>query len=99
MRIEEVKEDSGLKMIIDGKIDTLTCNEFQNAVLKAFQKTNNLIIDMESVTYVSSAGLRALIIGQRTAETKGGSLSVINASDSVKDVFRVTGFDKVLDIR
>ena len=99
MTIEEIKEENGIRLCIDGKIDTLTSPEFQNAVLKSFQKTTTLVIDMENVSYVSSAGLRTLIIGQRTAEAKGGHLSVINASDSVKEVFRVTGFQKVLDIQ
>ena len=84
---------------MEGKIDTLTCTEFQNEILKAYQKSKDIIIDMENVSYISSAGLRALIIGQKTAASKGGSLSIINCPDQVKDVFRVSGFDKVLNIR
>ncbi len=99
MTIEEIKDEKGITLLVEGKIDTLTSPEFQNAVLKSFQKANTVVIDVKDVSYVSSAGLRALIIGQRTAQAKGGSLSVINASDSVKEVFRITGFQKVLDIQ
>ncbi len=99
MTIDEVKADGKLQLNISGKIDSLTSGEFQNVVLQSFQKSSNIIINMEDVSYISSAGLRALILGQKTASSKGGSLIVINASPSVKDVFRVTGFEKVLDIR
>ena len=99
MTIEEVKNGNTLQLNVEGKIDTLNCQEFQDTILKTFQRTNDLIINMDNVAYVSSAGLRALILGQKTAVSKGGSLVIINASSSVKDVFRVTGFDKVLDIR
>ncbi|MBR2186660.1 MAG: STAS domain-containing protein [Lachnospiraceae bacterium] len=99
MTIQEVDNGGNLQLDVEGKIDSLTCQNFQDTILKTFQKTNNLVINMEKVDYVSSAGLRALILGQKTASSKGGSMVIINASSSVKDVFRVTGFDKVLDIR
>ena len=99
MTIAEVKEADSLRLDVEGKIDTLSSQEFQNYVLKAFQRTKTLVINMENVTYVSSAGLRALILGQKTALSKGGSLCVINVPTVVQDVFRVTGFDKVLNIR
>ncbi len=98
MTIEEVRNGDSLQLNIDGKIDSLTCQEFQTTILKSFQKTRSLIINMEKVTYLSSAGLRGLILGRKTADSKGGSLTVINVTPSVADVFRVTGFDKALDI-
>ena len=99
MTIEEIKGEDRLQLNVEGKIDTLTSAQFQNAVLKSFQKDKNIVINMERVDYISSAGQRALILGQKTATSKGGSMIVINAAPSVQDVFRVTGFDKVLTIR
>ena len=99
MTIEEIKGEDRLQLNVEGKIDTLTSAQFQNAVLKSFQKDKNIVINMEKVDYISSAGLRALILGQKTATSKGGSMIVINTAPSVQDVFRVTGFDKVLTIR
>ena len=84
---------------MEGKIDALTSDEFQNLVLKSFTKSSSVIINLENVPYMSSAGLRALILGEKTAKSKGGQLIVINAQPQVKDVFRTTGFDSILDIR
>ncbi len=99
MTTEEIKADNKIQLNVEGKIDTMTCTDFQDTILKTFQKTSHLIINMEKVQYISSAGLRALFLGQKTAASKGGSLIIINVPESVQDVFRVTGFQKVLDIR
>jgi len=99
MNIEEIRSGDTIQLNIDGKIDTFSNDEFQNAVLSSFQKGRNLILNFEKVSHITSVGLRTLLIGQKTAQSKGGSITVINASESVIDVFRVTGFDSLLEIR
>ncbi len=99
MKIEAVEEGNSLRLNIEGKIDTLTSREFQDTVLNSFRKYSNVIVNMEEVSYVSSAGLRAFLIGQKTAASKGGSFSILNVDQGVMDVFKATGFDKVLDIQ
>ena len=99
MNVEEVKGEGTVQLNVSGKIDAITATEFQNAILKGFQKSNNVILNMEGVQYVSSAGLRGLMIGQKTASSKGGRFTVINVTDPVKDILRVTGLDKALAIQ
>ena len=99
MTIEEVRSGDSLQLNIGGKIDAISAPELQNEVLKAFQKSRNVILNFSDVSYISSAGLRALLIGQKTAGSKGGKFLVINCNDSVKDVLRVTGLDKVLTVQ
>ena len=99
MNIEEIRSGDTLQLNIEGKIDTFSCDEFQNTVLSSFQKSKSLVLNFEKVSHITSVGLRALLLGQKTAQAKGGSITVINASDAVMDVFRVTGFDSILKIR
>ncbi|MBO5552027.1 MAG: STAS domain-containing protein [Lachnospiraceae bacterium] len=99
MTIEEIKSENSLQINVEGKIDTLTSPEFQDVVLKSFQKSNNIIINFDKVPYISSAGLRALILGQKTASSKGGNLTLINVQTGVYSVFKETGFDKILNIK
>ena len=99
MHYEEIVADGMLQLDIEGKIDATTSDDFQSLVLRAFTKENSVIINLENVNYMSSAGLRALVLGQKTAESKGGKLIIINVQPQVKEVFRVTGFDTILDIR
>ena len=51
-----------------------------------------------NVPYISSAGLRALLIGQKTAASKGGSMKLTNVSDVVMNIFEMSGFSKILKI-
>ena len=99
MTIDESRSDDKLQLNLHGKIDAVSSPELQNEVLKAFQKCQNVILNFADVPYISSAGLRALLIGQKTAGSKGGKFLIINASDAVVEVFRVTGLQKVLTIQ
>ena len=67
MTIEEIKEEGKVQLNVHGKIDALASTEFQDGILKAFQKSSNVILNMADVQYISSAGLRGLMIGQKTA--------------------------------
>ena len=95
---EEFKEDK-LVLSIEGRIETNTAPEFQNAVLGAFQKCSNVILDFEEVAYISSAGLRGLLLGQKTAQSKGGSMVLTNVNDAVMEVLKMTGLRSILTIQ
>ncbi|MCR5510031.1 anti-sigma B factor antagonist [Lachnospiraceae bacterium XBB2008] len=99
MTIEEIKGENTVQLNVEGRIDAMTANDFQNAILKAFQKSSNVIIDMRNVQYISSAGLRGLMIGHKTASSKGGKFTLINVGEAVNEVLRVTGLDKALNIQ
>ena len=98
MQIREYQEADTLRLAVDGTIDRLSSQAFMDSVISAFRKSKKVVIDMENVTYISSAGLRVFIIGQKTADNKGGSLSLINVTAPVYDVLFTTGFNQVLDI-
>lgn len=98
MTITEVRNDEELQLNISGKIDTITATDFQKTVLTSFQKSNKVILNFKDVTYISSAGLRALVLGEKTAVSKGGSMKLINTNDSIMDILRITGMDKMLNI-
>lgn len=99
MTIDEAKSGDILQLNVHGKVDANSSTEFQNEVLKAFQKSKNVIVNFADVSYISSAGLRALLIGQKTATSKGGKFTIINANASVIEILRVTGLEKVLSIQ
>lgn len=56
-----------------------------------------LIMNLEKLEYISSAGLRVLLSAQKTMN-KQGSMVVRNATDEVKEIFEVTGFSDILTI-
>lgn len=85
-----------MRLIVDGRVDTVTSPQLQQAILNAFQLRNDVVVDFVNVPIISSAGLRALLIGQKTAESKGGTMKLVNVNESVFDVLKMTGFHKIL---
>ncbi len=99
MTISEIQLDGKITLAASGSIDTVSTPEFQQAVIAAFQRSNDVTIDLNEVTYVSSAGLRAFLLGQKTADSKGATMTIVNANESVMGVFNMSGFSKLLNIK
>ena len=83
---------------IEGRVDTMTSPQLQQAVLQAFQSAKKVVLDFERVTYISSAGLRVLLIGQKTAQSKQMSMVLKNVGQTVKNVLDMVGFTSVMTI-
>lgn len=98
MNVTSIKMDDGILLKIEGRVDTLTSPHLQDEILGAFKKTGNLVLDFEEVDYVSSAGLRALLIGEKTAKGKHGMMKLVHVAAPVRSVFDITGFSKILKI-
>ena len=99
MEITEKKNEGQIILAVSGQVDTVTSPELQKSILTSFQKVKDLVIDMSAVPYMSSAGLRALLIGQKTATSKGGTMTLTGVTDTVMQVFEMSGFSKVLNIK
>lgn len=98
MTINEKIEGDKIILEVEGKIDSLTTQQLQDAILLSLQKMSNLVLDFRGVNYISSAGLRALLMGQKTATSKQGTMVLCNVSDTVKGIFEMTGFLKILEL-
>ncbi len=95
-----IETDCGtyIRLMVEGRIDVTTSPKLQAQILSCFQKKNELVIDFLNVEYISSAGLRALLIGQKTAISKRGSMKLVNVNDTVMHVLKMSGFQNILNI-
>lgn len=98
MEIVEERQENGLLLHVSGRIDTNTSTQLQPRILNGFQKFQNIVLDLGGVDYISSAGLRVLLIGEKTAKAKGGRLRITRVQPEVWEVLRMSGFDRILDI-
>ena len=97
MTIAKTQNGTELILALSGRLDTITSPELE-AELRALNDVEHLTLDFAQLDYISSAGLRALMNAHKALKGKGGML-VINANEIVKEVFEVTGFDSILNIR
>ena len=86
-----------LVIALEGRLDTMTAPDLEQEIKTSLDNVKDLVVDMKNLEYVSSAGLRTLLIAKKTLHNKG-NVKIINANDIVKEVFEVTGFDNLLDI-
>ena len=97
LNIEKKQEGTALTVKLEGRLDTNTAPVFQAEVEPLLANASSLMLDFEKVDYVSSAGLRVIVAMQKRA-TVNGSLAFRNVVPDVMDVFKMTGFDKILTI-
>ncbi|MGO5096784.1 STAS domain-containing protein [Agathobaculum sp. LCP25S3_E8] len=98
MTIQTSRDDTTTTLKIEGRVDTMTSPQLQQAVLEAFQGGEKVVLDFEKVTYISSAGLRVLLIGQKTAQSKHMSMVLNHVGETVKNVLDMVGFSSVMTI-
>lgn len=99
MTITTLRDGSHITLEVEGRVDTNTSTQLQGEILRAFQGARQLTLDFAQVPYISSAGLRALLIGQKTATTKGASMELLHVQPAVMTVLELSGFDSILTIR
>lgn len=97
MTITKTINGSETVLAVEGRLDTNTAGELEQAVKAAFPGCTSLIFDLNGLAYVSSAGLRVLLLAQKTMN-KQGSMTIRNVCEDVMEIFDVTGFVDFLTI-
>ena len=95
MMIQEEKNGDVLTVKPEGRLNTLSSPELERFLQERYSSARQIILDLEKVEYISSAGLRVVIQSHKAMKTKGGLL-VRNACPAVMEVFIATGFVHVL---
>ncbi len=98
MEIEKKYDEKELTISVEGRIDTITSNDLEKEITAEMGNFDSLIMDFEKVDYISSAGLRLLISTQKKLKPDNIPFVIKNANDTVKEIFRMSGFDKILEI-
>ena len=91
-------ENGTMFIDLEGRLDTATSQELGNAL--PLEKRANLDIDFnfEQLQYISSAGLRLLVLFKKEAQATNNKMVIRNINDVNKEIFSVTGFDKIFKI-
>ncbi len=97
MKIYREEGQDSLTLRLEGRLDTLTAPELNKELEEGLQGVKFLIIDLEDLEYISSAGLRSILTAHKKMK-KQGTMQVLHPNDMVREVFEVTGFDTILDL-
>lgn len=98
MTINKKLEGKLLTIELEGRLDTVTSQELGEKVPHEERNDKDIVLDFKNLEYISSAGLRLLIIFKKDAQATNNTLVIKNCNDVIKEIFSVTGFDKILTI-
>ena len=97
LAIQAEQVDGILIARLDGRVDGQNAQEFQGALEGLLAGKNlNLLLDLEQVSFLSSAGLGVLLAMARQLHKRAGKIAVCSLSDSIRGVFLISGFHKII---
>ena len=98
MDISEETRGGVLVVTASGRLDSNTAGVLQAVLPTRVQSNPATILDLAEMAYVSSAGLRVLLIAAKAARSNGHRLVLTGLSDSVREVFDISGFTTIFTI-
>ena len=98
MNIKIEKVDNSTVFKLEGRLDTVTAPELENAINNEGEALKCLVLDFGGINYISSAGLRVLLGAQKKMNVQG-SMELVNVNENIMDIFEMTGFADVLVIK
>lgn len=102
MQVEAQRYADVLVVTVDGRIDYVNAEEFKTALMlhltNGITGGNQVVLDLSRLEYISSAGLRVLMIAAREAKAKQGKLIAVALQPVVREIFEISKFTLVFQL-
>ena len=98
LKISAQRDDNNLILKISGKLDTNSANSAQKEIFSTLDGVQNVTFDLNGLEYIASAGLRILIAAMKKIRAEGGTMTIKNAGEQVKEVLDMTGFSQIFNV-
>lgn len=97
LKVSVNKDGDTYTVLVDGRLDTLTSPQLDAELNKIISNAKKLVLDLDKLAYISSAGLRVLLGAAQQLDGKG-EMVLVHVSEAVHEIFDVTGFIQVFNI-
>ena len=99
MKIDHEREEGVLTAKVTGRIDGSNALEFEKTFKEIVNDDDRIVIlDFEKLAYISSAGLRVILLIAKTLRKKEAKFALCSLSDSINEVFQISGFDQIISV-
>lgn len=102
MEVSSETKDGIAVVSASGAIDHSTAEEFEASAMPALDSAEAsgtaLVFDLSQVDYMSSVGLRVLMLVAKAAKIKSVSIAICGLQPSLAEIFQISRFDKIFDI-
>ena len=92
MQLKLVNRGESAEVLMIGRLDVNSASEVERNLLEVAKRFSEVILNLEQLEYISSAGLRSLRSLYIALSQKGGRMRAINVPKPIMDIFEVTGF-------
>ncbi|MDD5036013.1 MAG: STAS domain-containing protein [Methylococcaceae bacterium] len=100
MDLQTRTENNAIVLTLSGRLDAVTAPEYEKKIRDLIEGGNIcFVVDFEQLDYISSAGLRALLVMAKLLNAKGGRACLANIKGNVQSVFDMSGFNAVFKIK
>jgi stage II sporulation protein AA (anti-sigma F factor antagonist) len=92
-------ENNVIVVTISGRLDAVTAPDYEKRIRELIDSGNSyFVVDFEQLDYISSAGLRALLLMAKLLKEKGGQVCLANVKGNVRSVFDMSGFTTIFNM-
>jgi anti-sigma B factor antagonist len=92
------RRDGATLVVLRGDLDLATAPDLRETLIEVIDDGARIVIDMEAVEFLDSAGLGILVGGLKRARTRGGELELVCSNREVLKPLEITGLDRVFTI-
>jgi stage II sporulation protein AA (anti-sigma F factor antagonist) len=90
--------DNILIVSLEGKLQSSNAAEVEAEILKRLGQHNLLLLDLSPLEYISSAGLRVVLVAAKRLKQSAGKMVLCGIRPSIREVFDISGFLTILDV-
>lgn len=99
MQITTNISNQNLIISLSGRLDTITSPQLEEEINRnSFDEIETVTLNMRELEYISSAGLRVILMLYKKLTSVGGKLRLVNVNDMIMEIFTMTGMDSFLEI-
>jgi anti-anti-sigma factor len=99
MEITKSQDANKTVLALAGRLDSSSASQLQEVLLSALGESKLVELNFAEIAYVSSAGLRVLLLGEKNSKANGGEMVLFNVSQEIKEIFEMTKFSDILKVR
>ncbi len=92
MEIQSTTIDETIVVTVQGELDGKTAPQAQQEIVPLIPEGGHVVLDMHGVGYMSSAGLRMMLLLYRQALGKNTKIALVGLSEDIRDTMSATGF-------
>ena len=97
MKLSTEKQGEATILNVGGRLDAAGAPELEaQGKMILLEGSKRLLLDLAGVEYISSAGLRSLLVLAKTAKAAGGALALCGLAPAVRETMTISGFDHIL---